>query len=380
MRRVALLIETSRSYGRDLLRGVKRYAIEHGPWSLFAEIRDLESPPPLWLKRWNGDGILVRSGSETIASAVKRVGVPAIELRSTRRSGGFPFVGVDNEVVGKMVAEHFVERGFRHFAVYGLDTEQFFVTRRESFISALQAHGFSCTEFRQAGKSERPSQWEQQQAKLARWLTSLTKPTGVLACTDQLGCWLLDACARAEIRVPDDVAVVGVENDESLTSLSSPLLSSVQLAGERSGYEAAAQLDVLMNGRMLKSNRTFIPPIAVITRQSSDIIAVEDPLLAMALRVIRAQAANGLSIDELLKQVPISRSSLERNCRKVLGRTPNEEINHCRIARVCELLRDTELSLDVIADRTGFQSAQYLICVFKKLRGLTPGQYRSQSH
>jgi LacI family transcriptional regulator len=151
MRRVALLIETSRSYGRDLLRGVKRYAIEHGPWSMFTEIRDLESRPPLWLKRWNGYGILVRSGDEAIASAVKRVGVPAIELRSTRRWGSFPFVGVDNEVVGKMVAEHFLERGFRHFAVYGLDTEQFFVTRRESFISALQAHGFSCTKFRQSG-------------------------------------------------------------------------------------------------------------------------------------------------------------------------------------------------------------------------------------
>jgi LacI family transcriptional regulator len=379
MKRVALLIETSRSYGRDLLRGVKRYAVEHGPWSMFTEIRDLESSPPLWLKRWNGDGILVRSGSDAIASAVKRVGLPAIELRSTRRSGCFPFVGVDNHVVGKMVAEHFLERGFRHFAVYGLDTEQFFVTRRESFISALLTHGFQCAEFRQAGKSERPSQWEQQQAKLARWLQSLAQPTGVLACTDQLGCWLLDACARAEIRVPDDIAVVGVENDETLTSLSSPPLSSVQLAGERSGYEAAAQLDEMMNGCTRLRDRTFIPPLAVITRQSSDIIAVEDPLLAMAMRVIRDQAALGLTVDELLKQVPISRSSLERNCRKVLGRTPNEEINHCRITRVCELLRDTELSLESIADRTGFQSAQYLVCVFKKLRGVTPGQYRSQS-
>ncbi len=379
MKRVALLIETSRSYGRDLLRGVKRYAVEHGPWSMFTEIRDLESRPPLWLKRWNGDGILVRSGNEAIASAVNRVGVPAIELRSTRRSGSFPFVGVDNEVVGKMVAEHFVERGFRHFAVYTLDTEDFFATRRESFISALQARGFQCSEFRQAGKSERPSQWEQQQTKLARWLLSLAKPTGVLACTDQLGCWLLDACARAGIRVPDDIAVVGAENDETLTSLSSPPLSSVQFAGERSGYEAASQLDMLMNGQTLKSDRTYIAPIAVITRQSSDVVAVEDPLLAMALRVIRDQASNGLTVDELLKQVPISRSSLERNCRKVLGRTPNEEINHCRIGRVCELLRDTELSLEAIADRTGFQSAQYLVCLFKKMRKVTPGQYRSQS-
>ncbi len=380
MKRVALLIETSRAYGRSLLRGVKRYAVEHGPWSMFTEIRDLESKPPLWLKGWNGDGILVRSGSQAIASAVKRVGVPAIELRSTRRAGSFPFVGVDNEMVGRMVAEHFLERGFRHFAVYGLDTEHFFATRRESFVIALQKRGFRCAEFRQSGKSERPREWEQQQTKLGRWLQKLPKPTGILACTDQLGCWLLDACVRAEIRVPDDIAVVGVENDETLTSLSSPPLSSVQLAGERIGYEAAAQLDMMMSGRALKSDRTFVPPIAIVTRQSSDIIAVEDPMLASALRVIRTQASKGLTVDELLKQVPISRSSLERNCRKYLGRTPNEEINHCRIAHVCELLRDTDLSLDAIADRTGFQSAQYLIYLFKKFRSITPGQYRLQSH
>lgn len=378
MKRVALIIETSRSYGRDLLRGVKRYAVEHGPWSLFTEIRDLESSPPLWLKQWNGDGILVRSGNEAIASAVKRVGVPAIELRSTRRAGMFPFVGVDNELTGRMVADHFLDRGFRHYAVYALDTEEFFTTRRESFMEAVQARGFRCVQFQQAGKSERPRQWELQQTRLARWLEGLPKPTGVLACTDQLGCWLLDACARAEIRVPDDIAVVGVENDEALTSLSSPPLSSVQLDGERIGYEAAMQLDNLMNGHAPKNHRTYIPPLAVVTRQSSDIIAVDDPLLAMALRIIRTQAEKGLTVDELLKQVPISRSSLERNCRKILGRTPNEEINHCRIARVCELLRETDLSLSVIADRTGFQSAQYLVCLFKKMRGLTPGQYRSQ--
>lgn len=302
MKRVALIIETSRSYGRDLLRGVKRYAVEHGPWSLFTEIRDLESSPPLWLKQWNGDGILVRSGNEAIASAVKRVGVPAIELRSTRRAGMFPFVGVDNELTGRMVADHFLDRGFRHYAVYALDTEEFFTTRRESFMEAVQARGFRCVQFQQAGKSERPRQWELQQTRLARWLEGLPKPTGVLACTDQLGCWLLDACARAEIRVPDDIAVVGVENDEALTSLSSPPLSSVQLDGERIGYEAAMQLDNLMNGHAPKNHRTYIPPLAVVTRQSSDIIAVDDPLLAMALRIIRTQAEKGLTVDELLKQ------------------------------------------------------------------------------
>ena len=109
MKRIALLIETSRSYGRDLLRGVKRYSVEHGPWSLFVEVRDLESKPPAWLKSWDGDGILTRSGSTAIINAVKRANVPTVELRSTRRGVGFPFVGVDNQAVGEMVARYFLK-------------------------------------------------------------------------------------------------------------------------------------------------------------------------------------------------------------------------------------------------------------------------------
>jgi hypothetical protein len=142
MRRVALLIETSRTYGRDLLRGVKRYAQEHGPWSLFVEIRDLETMPPVWLRNWDGDGILTRSGSSAIAASVKRAGVPAVELRSTRRGSTFPFVGVDNTVVASMVADHFLERGFRHFGVFALDAEPFFIERRQSFVDYLQARGY----------------------------------------------------------------------------------------------------------------------------------------------------------------------------------------------------------------------------------------------
>lgn len=163
MRRVALLIETSRSYGRELLRSVKRYAAEHGPWSLFVEVRDLESKPPAWLKSWDGDGILTRSGGTAIATAMKRAGVPAVELRSTRRGAEFPFVGVDNQAVGAMVADHFLQRGFRHFGVYALDTEQFFVERRNSFVEHLRKNGYVCSEFRQRGPLEKPSQWETQQ-------------------------------------------------------------------------------------------------------------------------------------------------------------------------------------------------------------------------
>ena len=376
MRRVALLIETSRTYGRDLLRGVKRYAQEHGPWSLFVEVRDLETRPPVWLRNWDGDGILTRSGSAAIARAVKRAGVPAVELRSTRRGSTFPFVGVDNTVVAAMVADHFLERGFRHFGVFALDTEPFFIERRQSFVSYLRARGHECSVLRQPGKSEKPEQWEAQQKRLMNWLSDLPRPTAVMACTDQLGCWLLDACSRSSIRVPEDVAIVGVENDETITTMSTPPLSSVRLAGEQIGYEAARILDRMMRRLKPSAQPTLFAPLCIETRQSSDIVAIDDEHLAQAIRLIRQRACEGLTVNGILKVVPISRSSLERSCRRLLGRSPNEEINRVRIEHVCRFLRDSDLSLDQIAARTGFATSQYMLEVFRKATGVTPGNYR----
>ena len=377
MKHVALLIETSRSYGRDLLRGIKRFAIEHGQWSMFVEVRDLESDPPAWLRNWNGDGILTRSGSQAIAAAVRRVGVPAVELRSTQRSPSLPFVGVDNEAVGSLVFEHLHERGFREFAVYALQTEQFFVDRLNSFTHAVEASGSSLAVLQQPGESERPSQWERQQKRLMQWLTDLPKPVGVMACTDQLGCWLLDACSRAGISVPEEVAVVGVEDDETLTELSTPPLSSVRLDAERTGYEAAKLLSRLMSGRKPRKTPLLLPPVGVTTRESSDVVAIDDPELATAIQYIRQHACDGIRVNDVLRQVPMSRTALERGCRRLLGRSPNMEINRVRIEQAKSCLRDTDMSLDEIARRCGFTTAQYMSQVFKKSTGVTPGTYRS---
>ncbi|NOY42588.1 MAG: substrate-binding domain-containing protein [Planctomycetes bacterium] len=344
---------------------------------MFVEVRDLESKPPSWLKSWDGDGILTRSGSAAIATAVKRMGVPAVELRSTRLGASFPFVGVDNKAVGAMVADHLLERGFRHFGVYALDTESFFVERRDSFLKQLRQHGLSCTEFRQAGSTEKPSQWERQQSRLMQWIEELPKPVGIMACTDQLGCWLLDACSRQGVRVPEELAVVGVENDETFTTMSTPPLSSVRLAGHQIGYEAASLLDRLFGGEQVPQH-TLIAPVGIETRQSSDVVAIENPLLSQAIQLIRDRACKGLRVSDILEVVPISRSSLERGCRTVVGRSPNEEINRVRIHHVCDLLRETDLSLEHIAHRSGFNTSQYMLQLFKRTMGVTPGTYRRQ--
>ncbi|UUO07736.1 DNA-binding transcriptional regulator [Blastopirellula sp. J2-11] len=376
MRRVALIIETSRTYGRDLLRGIRRYTQEHEPWSLFVEARDLDSTPPSWLRSWHGDGILTRSGSKAIAAAVRQTGIPAIELRSRRWNSKLPHLGIDNGLVASLVAEHFLERGFQHFGVFALDVEPFFVERRKNFVSYLKQRGFSCSVFRQPGRLEKSEAWESQQQKLMDWIYELPRPTAIMACTDQLGCWLLDACFRLSVRVPEEVAVVGVENDEVIATMSTPPLSSVRFPGEQIGYEAARWLERMMNGETLLSQSTLMAPICVETRQSSDIVAISDPWLSHAIKVIRERACAGLTVADLLAEVPLSRSSLERGFRQFLDRSPNEEIVRIRIDQVCRLLRETDMSLDVIAQRTGFARAQYLLQVFRKIKGATPGAYR----
>jgi len=374
---VALLIETSRSYGRALLRGVRQYISERGPWSVYMELRALESKTPPWLKRWRGDGILTRTASQAMADAVRATGVPAVELRATKLEHDFPFVGVDNRALGRMVAEHLVERGFRHFGVYEIDIEDYFEERRENFVGTLRQSGFGCDVYHAPRRREKPAQWERQQDDLAAWLAELPKPVGLLACTDQLGFWLLDACHRAGVSVPEEAAVVGVENDESLCTMSSPPLSSVQFNGRRIGYEAAALLGRMMQGEPPPQEQTLIEPLGIVTRLSSDVVAIEDKDLAAALRFIRRHACGGITVEDVLRAVPMSRSALERRMRHVLGRTPKAEINRVKLNRVRQLLVETDLPLAAVARKAGFKHPQYMAEVFKQQFGQSPGAYRS---
>ena len=379
VRHVALLIETTRSYTRGLLRGVRRYMSERGPWSVYLEMRALESPPPAWLRGWRGDGILTRTGSQAMADAVRQTRVPAVELRATKLRHRLPFVGVDNGALGSMVAEHLLDRGFRQFAVYDLDTERFFEERRDNFVQTVQARGCECQVYHAPEHRERPSKWEAHQDALARWVRRLPKPVGIMACTDQLGFWLLDACRRAEVAVPEEAAVVGVENDQALCTMASPPLSSVRFNADRIGYEAAALLDKLMAGRRPPRRNLLVPPLGIVTRQSSDVVAIEDRQVAAAVRFIREHAARPITVEHVLETVRLSRSSLERRMRLSLGRSPKAEIARARLNFIRQLLIETDMPIEAIARRAGFKHPQYLGAMFRREAGQTPGQYRASS-
>jgi LacI family transcriptional regulator len=375
--RVALLVETTRTYTRELLSGVRRYLAEQGPWSTFLELRALDSSPPEWLREWNGDGILTRTFTAQTAKIIAALGVPAVELRSLRLGNGRPFVGCDNAGIGRMVADHFLERGYQKFGVYGLRTELFFVERVRNFVTTLKSRGFACAQLDEVD-SEKPADWERSQSRLGDWLSRLPKPVGVFAANDQLGVRLLDACQRAGIAVPEEVAVVGAENEETLCTFATPRLSSVQFDGHGVGFVAARMLDDLMQGREPERLQHFIPPKGIVARESSDGSVIHDPLVARAARIIRENAAQGINVDDLCRMVHASRSTLDRRMQAALKRTPKQEILRVRFREVERLLQETDLTVEAIAAQTGFNHGQYLQAAFKAWRGRTPGDFRME--
>lgn len=377
---VAVLVDTSRSYGRDIVRGIRRFAAEHGPWSLYLEPRDLRSGFPDWLVRWPGDGILARTVDPQLLRRLKATRLPVVELRTTVLKHPFPFVGMDNRMVGIRVAEHFLSRGFRSFACYLDTSEEFFVDRWESFREALHAKGHEAALFEAPRAGAKSLNWDQHQRALSGWLRSLEKPVGVFAINDQLGFWVLDAARRAGISVPEEVAVVGAENDKMLCETAWPPLSSVQLRGQAAGFAAARVLQEWMQGiRVPQANeRHLLSPGDIVVRQSSDIVAVDDPRIARALQYIRQHATEDPSVDRVARESAMSRSALERRMKALTGRSPGEEIDRIRFAEVSRLLVETNLTLDTIAERAGFRHPQYMAEAFRKREGMTPGEFRKR--
>ena len=303
-----------------------------------------------------------------------------VELRTTVLKHPFPFVGMDNRMVGTRVAEHFLRRGFRSFACYLDESEEFFVERWTSFKQTLEAQGHEAALFNAPRTGSKTLRWDQHQRALAAWLQSLDKPTGVFAINDQLGFWVLDAARRGGISVPEEVAVVGAENDKMLCETAWPPLSSVQLRGQAAGFAAARVLQEWMQGKRVPqaNERHLLSPGEIIVRQSSDIVAVDDPRIAKALQYIRQHAAEDPSVERVAREAAMSRSALERRMKALTGRSPGEEIDRIRFAEVARLLVETNLTLDTIAERAGFRHPQYMAEAFRKREGMTPGEFRKR--
>ena len=375
-RSVALLIETSNAYARGLLDGIVRYVSEHTPWSIFLPEQDRTAPPPSWLADWRGDGIIARIQTAEVANLVSRRRMPVVDVSAARRVANIPWVETDDRAIAQLAAEHLLERGFTNLGYVSDPGFNWSLWRQQHFADAIAAAGGNYFPHDSISRLDPNYSWGREKKRLAKWLTSLPKPIGVMACYDIKAQQLLDVCRELDLAVPEQVAVIGADNDRLLCELSDPPMSSVIPNSKRAGYEAAKLLDRMMCGDRIEPKPLLIKPLGIKTRQSTDILAIDDPEVAGALRFIRQHACDGINVSDILKQSNLSRRVLEARFRRLLSRTPHQEITRLRIQRVKQLLGSTDLTLAQIAERTGYQHVEYLTVAFKREVGISPSKYR----
>jgi len=378
LKKVALIVESAIAPRRTMLTGVARYIQEHEPWAIYLKPVGVEKSLPRWIEDWKGDGIIA-AVKDPASDVITQANIPIVDVVGVLRHEHVPLVHTNDRSVGRLGAEHLLERGFRNFGFCEYKGEFWSEERREGFAATLKQHGLSSAVYTMpvpGPGAGGPESWEGQQHRLADWLKSLARPVGIMATNDLMGQQLLEACQRLSIKVPEQVAVVGADNDEPICRIASPPLSSVIINDHQRGYEAAALLDQMMAGVRPPREPVYVEPAGVATRASTDIMAIEDAQLAQALRFLREHCCERINVEDVVNAVPLSRSVLERRFRKTIGRSINSEVVRLRLNKAIELLTETELELKVIAQKSGFGTQSYMNAVFQAKLGKTPGSFR----
>lgn len=379
--RVAILIESSRAYGRGLLSGAAAYVRCHAPWAIYQHERGLADAVPAWFENWAGDGIIARIESKNLADKIEELALPTVDLRGVFEIPNVPLIETNDLAVARMACSHLLELGFRRIAYCGFANANFSERRKQFVINHLAEFGIfpevlDTPKIQAKDTATIEVEGLLHEEELGEWLSSLEKPIGLIACNDNRARQVLIACREFEISVPDDVAIVGVDNDLLICELTDPPLSSVENDTFQIGYRAAEQLDCMMQGNMPSQQRTLVNPIGVVPRRSTEVLAVDDKDVATAMRMIRDHARSGISVNDIANQLHMSRSTLDRRFAKAIGRSPKSEINRVLIESVKQLLTDTDYKLTQVAKLAGFEYAEYMCTLFKEKTGVTPGEFR----
>ncbi len=383
-RHIALLIETSRAYGRGLLRGVTNYVHANGRWSVYLQERAPGEPLAPWFHDWRGDGIIARIESLAMAEAIREKGLPVVDLRGLYDLH-MPLIETNDRAVAEMAYEHLAERGFQRFAYCGFAGANYSERRLKYFPPLAEQSGYRCDVYLSPAPAASAETLISEQSALlfehemVRWLQELPKPIGMMCCNDICGQQVLNGCRELGIRVPDEIAIIGVDNDRVHCELSDPPLSSVVPNTRRIGYMAAELLDRMIDGAPPPEQKVFVDPVGIVTRLSTDVLAIDDPDVVEAVRFIREHACDGISVSDVVNHVPLSRRVLERRFRAILNRSPNEEIVRMQISRVRQLLTGTDLPLTAIAQLAGFKHVEYMSTVFSKHTGTPPSRFREET-
>lgn len=368
VRRIRVLIDSATSWGRNIIAGIHRYQCSRPSWRILLEARGADE-----LLRTSGlsvcEGVIARIASDRLNDELKASGLPVVNVSGIRlRRDSFPRIHTDLAAGARMAVSYFRERGFEHFGYFSPMNRPFVRDQQEAFGREVIQQGGVC-----APPAARGSE------QLSGWLARQPKPLALFTWNAAGAQRALQACQDAGLRVPEEVAILSGTDDDLLCELSHIPISGIQVSGEEIGYESAGLLDRLMDGACPPGKPLLIAPVKIISRLSTQILAVRDPALVRALEYIRERASDPLSVDAVARHAGLSRRVLERRFSALLKRTPALQIRHVRIARAEELLTRTNLTIPQVAEASGFGSPEYLAFVFRGSGLPSPLRYR-RSH
>jgi LacI family transcriptional regulator len=372
------------------MRGIAKYSRLYGPW-LFnrkpifsddqANRRLSMSEKAVFnkLKKFNADGIIANHiNTKEQFNVIADMELPMIILGDyfpQEQYDKYIHIRSDSEKIGKLTAEHLLERGYKNYAFCGYDFLNWSRTRGSAFEKRLVENGHHLHIYEQP-KSKTKFVWENEQYILAKWLDSLPKPVGVMACNDNRAQQVIDACHIQKLHVPEEVAIIGVDDDEFICDLTDPPLSSIPLDNESAGFEASRLLGMMIKGKPVLTKEITVVPTHVIARHSTDMLAIDDPDVAKALKYIRQNTKDLLQINDVLNVVSVGRRTLEERFKRILKHTVFDEITRCRINHISRLIVETNKSIGEIALDFGYTSEAHISRYFKRIQGVTPLEYR----
>jgi LacI family transcriptional regulator len=383
-RHVAVLVPSYQYYDRGLLQGIASFVKQSQlEWSVY-----LEDDPRVRLPnfdKWHGDGIITNSNNQKILHSIGRMDLPMVGL-----GGGYvpvednihyAYVGTNHQHTARLAFEHLYDIGLRNFAYYGepnnhIDTWS--AERCKTLQHCANEAGCPCAVLI-AQHTMRLGSMEQMQKRLIEWLRGLSPPVGLMSSSDRRGYQVLEACRLLGARIPEDFAVIGVDNDPALCDLCSPPMTSVELNTHKIGYMGANILNHMMSGRHAKDQYTSLNARYVVARQSTDMMAIEDTDIANAIRFIRKHACDPIYVQDVLAAIPLSRSTLENRFKQMLGRSIHAEIRRIQIKQAKILLAETDLSLTLVSHRIGIKTVQYFTSIMQQETGITPAKFRSRA-
>ncbi|MAJ46313.1 MAG: hypothetical protein CBC35_03240 [Planctomycetes bacterium TMED75] len=375
-RRIALLMDNSFAYNRAVLRGIHEHILENAGWFIHQALPESRILPAL--REWAPDGVIAHATDPEFAEGLKAWGGPVISTTSALPESVFPVVDVDHEAAGELAARHFMDHGHSQFAFFGSRTTGFSLGRERGFCQVLTESGHTvqtCHADSLLSRS-RSESWVRSEEEIERWLLQLPRPCAIFVSNDVSARTVTNAAALLGLRVPEELSILSVDNDEFECLFTTPTLSSIEIPGIQIGRRAARTLQQAMEGGPESATGALLPPTHVIERQSTDLVATDDPAVRNAVAFIRAHHSDQLSVDQIAESAGCSRRTLERRFRSALDRTVHDELTRQRLKRARRLLRETDLTAEAVSEKTGFTDQRRMNLVFKQNFGVTPLEFR----